>query len=258
MNTLISILLAILNDITTDNTVREISKQILVNYHQFDNVKISQLAESSFCNASTVTRFCKSLGFSSFSELKNFMIVSHETRIEQLRHHMELMDENSILDIIRCVCGDSFNIKEFKKECRKINSILYKSPRAVMIGAGFPIALTLHYIEDMIEMNKCIYNAPIDRALKAPPSDPETTVMLVSFTGRLVNYCLQEYSEIVASFPKTILITGNREIKKSSEKEMIMYLPFEDDDEKNNTAFLEIMRYLKYDYYRTYFKRDSS
>lgn len=255
MNTLISILLAVLNDPTTDNTSREIARQILLNHHALENLKVSQLAEKSFCNASTVTRFCKHLGFSSFSDMKSFMITSHEIRQQQIRHHMELTDENELLEHIAGMCSRQFDKENFIKECELFNQAIHEAPRAVIIGAVFPVSMTFHYMEDMNEMNKCIYNAPIHRNLQAPANETDAVLIVISFTGRIVSYCAKEYDEILEQFPRTILMTGFNHTSANS-REMVFHLPFEKDDEINNAAFIEIMRYLKYDYYRTYFQKE--
>ena len=255
MNTLISILLAVLNDPTTDNTSREIARQILQNHHALTNLKVSQLAEKSFCNASTVTRFCKNLGFASFSDMKAFMVTSHEIRQQQISHHMELTDEDELLDHIGSMCSRQFDKESFKKECELFNQAVHEAPNAVIIGGVFPVSMTFHYMEDMNEMNKCIYSAPIHRQLKAPANEPDAVLIVISFTGRIVSYCAQEYNEIIEQFPRTILMTGYNHTPSNS-KEKVFHLPFEKDDEINNAAFIEIMRYLKYDYYRTYFKKE--
>lgn len=253
MNTLISILLTILNNIRTDNTTGEIVRQILLSYQDFENMKASDLAQKSFCNTSTVNRFCKSLGFSSFNDMKAFMVSSRSVRRSQLEHHMEITDAEAILNSISNYNQD-FSIERFKDECGRINEMIASAPRTVVIGAVFPKALTFHYQEDMLEMGKCVYNAPLSRKLEVPNEDPEAVIILITFTGRLINYCRSEYTELCSRFRKVILITGNEEIVPESEEGLILHLPFAGDDEASNAVFVEIMRYLKYRYYMEYRK----
>lgn len=256
MNTLISLLLSIINNTLTDNTAREIARQLIRAYHEFDQIKASEIAERSFCNTSTVNRFCKSLGFRSFLDLKSFITVSHGVRKAQLRHHLDVMDGESILHNIEMLSKSPFDRKSFLEDCQKFNDVIVKVPRAVVVGAVYPESLTFHYMEDMIEMGKCIYNAPVNRQLTVPVEDEDTAIILISFTGRLFRYCTNEFNEICEKYPSTIVMSADEEFLKLSPNGGFR-LPFKGDDEVNNAVFIEVMRYLKYDYYVRYRKDDS-
>lgn len=254
MNTLISILLSIINNTFTDNTTREIAIQLIKAYPQLESIKAAQIAERSYCNTSTVNRFCKSIGFQSFLDLKSFMITGHSVRQAQLMHHLALMDEKRLLDRISYLCNDRFDKSAFNDSCRRFNDMIAKAPQSVIIGAVFPEALTFHYMEDMIELGKCIYNAPINRQLTVPSEDSSTGIVLISFTGRLISYCMNEFNMICEKYPDVMVMTADEGLIRSTDRSKIFELPFKGDDESNNASFIEIMRYLKYDYYVRYVK----
>ena len=46
----------------------------------------------------------------------------------------------------------------------------------------------------------------------------------------------------------------SKDLIQSTASDKVFPLPFNGDDEANNAAFIEIMRYLKYDYYVRYYK----
>lgn len=253
MNTLVSILLSILNNTAADHVTREIARQFLKAYPDYENIKAVQIAERSFCNISTVNRFCKSLGFKNFGDMKAYMSTGHHIRQGQLAHHMSLADREKIISNIRVLANSELDEKAFLDDCRNFNETIRNVPYTVVIGAVFPEAMTFHYMEDMIEMGRCIYNAPIQRRLIIPQEDPQAGVILISFSGRLVTHCAEEFNEIIERFPHMIIMTGNRDIQKGLPAEKIFRLPFDGDDECNNAAFIEIMRYLKFDYYQRYY-----
>ena len=252
MNTMISILLTILNNPLTDNTAREITRQILISYSDLANLKAGDLAERSFCNTSTINRYCKNLGFKSFNELKTHMVTHHDVRSAQLLHHMKVADENKMLDNITALAGVKFSRETFVRECEKLNQMIYEAPRVIITGAVFPEAMTFHYEEDMLELGKCIYNTPVLKSLELPAEDENTLVILISFTGRMVAYCRNEYNELCRKFKKSVIMTGHNELTSVSENHIVFRLPIVGDDEASNTVFIEIMRYLKYKYYITY------
>ena len=252
MNTLISILLAILNNPVTDNTSREITRQILIHYRDFPALKAQELAEYSFCNTSTINRYCKNLGFRSFNELKTYLSTNHDIRRAQIAHHMEIVDEEKLLANIAYLIGPSFDRDEFIAECEKLNRMIDEAPRIVIIGAVFPEAITLHYQEDMIELGKCFYTAPVVRRLELPNEDSSAMIVMISFTGRLIDYCRNEFDELQDRFSRTVVMTGRDSFPAGTDQHMIFHLPFAGDDEASNTAFVEIMRYLKYRYYIDY------
>lgn len=252
MNTLISLLLSIINNTLTDNTAREIARQLIRAYKDFDNIKASEIAERSFCNTSTVNRFCKSLGFQSFLDLKAYITVSHGVRKAQLLHHMEMADEKKILSNIEMLANGPFEQKAFIEMVQKFNDLLARSPYAVVEGAVYPESLSFHYMEDMIEMGKCMYNLPINRKLEVPVEDPDAVIILISFTGRLFRYCTSEFMEITEKYPSTIVMSADSDFLKNSLSGGFR-LPFQGDDEVNNAAFIEIMRYMKHDYFKRYY-----
>ena len=254
MNTLISILLAIMSNVYTDNTTREIVRQILLSYDHFEELKAGDLAKNSFCNTSTINRFCKTIGFKSFTELKAHMVSSHEVRKAQLHHHMEITTENSVLNRIDFLTENRLDKKKFIREAENFNEIVQKSSRVVLVGAVFPEAMTFHYQEDMIEMGKCVYTTPITKELIFPVEDPDAAIILISFTGRLFSYCKNTFNEILEKYPNTIVMTGNQFNDSDVNPNNMFHLPFQGDDEGNNTVFIEIMRYLKWHYYENYVK----
>jgi len=81
----------------------------------------------------------------------------------------------------------------------------------------------------------------------------DSLVTLISFTGRLFSYCKNTFHEILEKYPNTIVMTGNQ-FNDSDINPNFFRLPFQGDDEGNNTVFIEIMRYLKWHYYENYVK----
>lgn len=63
----------------------EISKYILENYTGIPNMSVNELAENNFTSKSSIIRFCQKIGFSGFTELKNY--IKWDNSIETCQGH---------------------------------------------------------------------------------------------------------------------------------------------------------------------------
>jgi len=90
----------------------ELSKYILENYTAIANMSVNELAENNYTSKSSVIRFCQRIGFSGYTELKNYIkwdasiennqIKSHSTRdyvTADIRKTLNYIQESNWTDI---------------------------------------------------------------------------------------------------------------------------------------------------------------
>lgn len=252
MNTVISMLLLVLLGSFTDDIDREIALQLIYSSSAKESISLSGLAERCQCSTAAIHRFARRLGFEDFRRMKSQLTATGKVRKEQLVHHIELTEPDKIKERIHFLAKDQYRDAEFTEAVRKINDLVTSYSRVVILAAGYPQALSLHYMEDMITMGKPVYALPIGYQMNMPEWTPNTLVIVISITGRLTDYFHKQFQELQESSNHIVFISAKECMPAGRENALWLRIPVIGDDEDANALLAEIFRYMKYDYYRRY------
>lgn len=245
-------LLILIHGIFTDQLEREIALRLIESADDIEKLNVSRLAGKCQCSAASINKFCRRLGFDDFRTMKAQMKLTMDVRRGQLEHHMNWTKEEDVLKRISALSYGDTDIGLFAKTAAEINRMIHESPRVILLGAGFPEALTLHYQEDMIMMHKTVYSVPIGYKLTMPADVFDSTVLVISLTGRIVDYFQHQFIELTRRNPNVVMISGKTSFSQLNDSIKILPLAIEGDNEDANTLLVEVMRYMKYMYYMTY------
>jgi DNA-binding MurR/RpiR family transcriptional regulator len=244
-------LLMIIYGSFADDVEKDIAINLLQSSDKIDSLLLSTLAESCQCSTAVITRFIKKLGFDSFKRLKTQMNLTKKVRLNQLKTHVELSTSEEIWLHLQSLCRN-FDDGLLKEQVCKVNSMIHESSSVLIIGAAYPQALCLHYAEDMLIMGKPIYTIPAGYQFKLPRRDENCMVMVISFTGRLLEYFHSEIQKLYDSKEQLCVITSADLSEVENERIAVITLPFRQDNENANSWFIEMLRYMKTEYYHTY------
>ena len=250
MNTVLTMLLIMIQGTFIDHVDRDIAVQLIENAYTIESLSLSQLAEKCQCSSATIHKFCKKLGFEDFRRLKAQMLLTMNVRREQMKEHITRTDPEAVLARIRELSGDSFQYEEFSKVMDMYHKALRNAKRVLILGAGYPQALSLHYQEDMIMLGKPVYPRPVGYKLEIPAADPQTVILVISLTGRMVDYFRQDFIDLSRKFEHVFLLSSRTNFPELSGKVHVLPFPMDGDDEGGNTLLVEILRYMKLCYYR--------
>ena len=252
MNTVLSLLLMIVNTSLEKNTNYRIALEI-IKLSMFSNeLTINEIAELSNTSIFSVNKFLKVLGFKNFNEFKFALITTIETRQKQLLFHLENTTEESILANIKNLSVSIFDQNKFIKAVEKLNSFVHQSDKITILGACFPEALTLHYQEDMLMMGKFLYSRPLIYPLAFPKLDESELILIITLTGRIYEFYKILFDQLCNDHNNIVLISGYENYPKYSSIQEIINIPVNDDNEVGNAWILEILRFIKYKYYKKY------
>lgn len=148
-----------------------IAAGIIDKINEFPNVNIEELAL--YCNTTSpsVTKFCRLIGYNSFSELRN-NINHFNSRDEPLFLH----DERTILDnVYRAIP---------KAECLKLSSALAKKKKIVIITNEFTFNISNLLKESISNLERTVYQVhrENDDLIKWLLKDSDC-VLVLTFTG---------------------------------------------------------------------------
>ncbi len=245
MNTVVSLLLLIVCSSFRDSSDFSVALTLLKNLNRLDKINKNTFLEEAGVSNHSLIRFCDMLGYNNFSSLKLAIVQTCNIRKQQMREHHDNKDNQRLLQQISFLANSDFDENEIRNTVRNINEIIYESKKIIIIGAVYPEILCMHYMEDMLMMEKLVYSIPLNMDIY----DNDTVVMLISLTGRVY---IEHYDQI-KSLPDSgtsIIGIGNQDtVPQGIQLKEFLGLPFSGDIESGNGVIPLIMQFLKYDYY---------
>ena len=160
MNTVVSLLLLIVCSSFRDSSDYSLALTLLKNIKKIGTLNKEKLLEESGVSNHSLMRFCQMLGYRNFSSLKLAITQTSSIRRQQMQAHYDNTSKEEILDKINSLASLDFNKEEFESKVDNINQIINQSHNIVVIGSTYPEMLCLHYMEDMIMLDKLVYSIP--------------------------------------------------------------------------------------------------
>ncbi|MGM9959894.1 MAG: MurR/RpiR family transcriptional regulator [Allobaculum sp.] len=152
MNTVISLLLLYRFNYVHQETSYDIAKAMLERIDELPGLSVSDFASDLGTSITTVNRFCKELGFSSFKNLKIRLKATRKGRMGQIRERMSRITLELLLDDMERILKVSIDRSYILKQCEQIAELFYRSRKSYLSGAVYPMALSLEFLEDMFLM----------------------------------------------------------------------------------------------------------
>lgn len=253
MNTTLSLLLIILYSTNTQNVDYCIASQILKSLDQLDKLTVSSLNETCSTSTKTIQKFCKSLGFHSFSDFKSSLMATLNTRKSQIIHRISNTSQEKMLQNIQYISNNLLNQDEFQKSIDNIITSIYNASTIYIIGAAFPNALTISFQEDMNVMGKLTYCLQVNNNPQFPQFQDNDLIIMISLSGNFYKYGKECFEYLYKNHQKKIfLLSGYNEIQQPITENNFIRIPILEDNEDGNLLLLEILQYIKYLYFLKY------
>lgn len=245
MNTVVSLLLLIVCSSFRDSSDFSIALTLLKNLNSLDKINKNTFLEEAGVSNHSLMRFCDMLGFNNFSSLKLALVQTCNIRKQQMREHHDNKDNQFLLQQVASFCNSQYDEKIFVNTIKNINEIIFEANKVMIVGAVYPEILCMHYMEDMLMMNKLIYSVP----LKMNIQEMDTVVILISLTGRVYIEHYDEIKQLIDSGSSIIGIGNQNTVPQGIQLKEFLSLPFLGDIESENSVIPLIMQYMKFDYF---------
>lgn len=212
MNTILSLIIMIrLNSLKKDNNYI-IADYIIKHLNEMTNKSIKQLSEDCFVSTTSILKFCKLLGFNTYSEFKNKLLSTMKTRKMQLIEKNKGLDPDELLKHIASFSNHEFDIDILKNEIEQVIIQIKKYKSIYFYGATFPLALSTSFIEDMALLG--IYVNTYQDNYETMQIKEQTGVhVIITLSGRYIEAKRNNYMQITAMNYPSVLIARNIENK---------------------------------------------
>lgn len=240
MNTVLSLIIFIrLNTLKKDNNYI-IADYILKNIDTIASKNINQFAKDCYVSTTTILNFCKLLGFDTFSEFKNTLLLTLKTRKLQLLEKNRNLKTKELLRQIQSFSNEKMNIEEFEEKLQSVITQIKKYKSIYLYGATFPIALSVSFIEDMAL--KGIYVGTSVNNYGTNTIEETTGVhIIITLSGRYIEANRKEFMQIMNMDYPTVLITRKKDITLNAD--YLIHLP-----KTISSQYDEIILLLLFDY----------
>lgn len=254
MNTITSLLLMIINSSLEKTVYYDIAYHILSSYDDIQDMTLASLAKKSHTSTSSVTKFCKMLGFKNFIEFKIALLSRNKVRLEQIDFHMNHTSSDKIIQTLQLHATKNFDVEKFKGIIDKVVELMHNANQIIILGACFPETLSLHFQEDMLMMGKFVYSQVVTHNIHMTDNQENTLIIMISVTGRLYSYFKRSFQDVCNRFDNIVMMSSSPDIPSYYAIKEFIEIPLGEDEEDGNLFILEILRYIKYVYYQKYIR----
>lgn len=242
-----------------------ISKAILEHiYKDIEKVTIVDLAEECFTSTSTISRFARSLGFSSFNDLKKVCYDRRHLSKEMLQDNIDvsLFDgKNDKENLINYTESIAKSFEDFAKaidldEIDWLVDKIHDSDDIHFYGIQLSALLVNHLQFMFMNMGKYIqFGLTSDKQLyNSKQCDKNSLCIFFSVYGNYFNVRKYIYFEINERNAETVLITQNPNLNVIPQIDHVIYLGKYDSSKNGNYKFMLFIEILLSRYYKKYSK----
>lgn len=249
MNSVLSLIIMLSQNSLEKDSTYILCQYIINNISNMKDITITKLAEDCYISTTTVIKFCKLLGFNSFTTFKKNLVSGVQIRKLQLIEKYEEITIDDYFKNLNHLVKDHLDKKEFIETIDLCIQHIHNNKKIHIYGAIFPLALTLSFMEDMI-----IMGIPVElHQLNYHDDDyheEDGINMIIAISGRFMIFHKNLYKKLSAKGNKTILISQN--IHEDNHMLVNIPVPTTCNYDYNEMTLLMILDMIKCRYYNKY------
>lgn len=256
MTHLRSSLEGVLDQCSEDSPDYRIAYYLLQNCYISDKISIQDVADNCFVSKSTVSRFCRQIGYHEFQELNQGLFQAYvRSNYIKFAPYMQQPDVDSYLNEIQA-CIDTLRGQISAADVGSVVMDLLTHPRVGLLGKMQSNTVAIDLQHDLCVSHK-IVTAPImpENQLSFIENSKENTFLFViSCSGTYFRGFLQEDTFSGRKKPKITLLTNNPAMKGNPIYDNVIVLPLEDTYAKHPFGLKLFCNLVAINYARMVFK----
>lgn len=257
MDRILHELINIMNETNKDETYHELARILVENIDKIKNLSITQLADLCFVSTSTISRFCRELGFSNFSAFKTALEGSYGFEID---YNNEYKDSNtSINDKLSYLQKETFETLNAIEDIVNIDDLtalaksIHDTKNIVFFSQAHYQFIALYLQQRLALFKKIIYIDIEQRRqiTRAEKMDQDALAILYSPRGQ--SFIFSRVSSFLSkNNVKTILITQNNQTTNKSRYEKVINIGGTAENNLGIISYLYLIDKLILVYYNLY------
>ncbi len=253
MNTVLGLIILLSQNNIEKGIAYSLSNFIIDNLAEINNMSMQELAKRCFISTSSVIKYCRLLGFNSYSDFKYQLQSTYQNRKLQLFEKQEKISFEKLFEKIQNLSIDSINQTELFEKVSNTAKIINQTQSIYIYGAVFPVMLTQAFCEDMLIMKVSVHMKHISYAPLEIENNNDDTVMIISISGRFQETHQAEYQKMCQLLPNTILFS--QDIEHINNLKINFALSKTDSSEYDDLVLLLTLDMIKNKYYLDFYQK---
>ena len=229
MSRLRGALSTVLNNEKIDSAYYKIAYYIAEHIYHQKKISIDDIASSCYVSKSTVSRFCRDIGYEEYYELNHDVYQLTETRFNKFERYMQDdftgRKEMFFKDLYSGI--DQAAISVMQKDIEYLADLLARYRNVAILGSLHSHSVSEFFQHDLGLFNKVVSVPMLPENQKefVRNSDPETLILVVSCRG---NYFIKMIGRNKPPKEKAgtfVLLTNNPGLQRNNLFDKVIYLP---------------------------------
>lgn len=245
---------AILNHEKKDSPYYRIAHYFAENIYKLKRISIQDIAKDCFVSKSTVSRFCRDVGYEDYFELNHDVYHLAETRFNKfLRYDQDSFEERASRYYRDLASGLEYARKYISQsDVEYLTALLFRYRDIVILGSLHSHSVSEYFQHDLGLLNKVV-TAPMlpeNQQEFIRSSDSNTLILVVSCRGNYFNQMIQDCKPQTSETGPYVLITNNPNMKNNALYDRVIYIPCQEiyaQHPRNISYFLNLV-VLEYAY----------
>lgn len=234
MGDIIYRLLLFLNDSREETLNYTIALTMIRHIREIPNMTINKLADICYTSPAAISRFCRKLGYSSLSEFKKALSISINSNFDnnfiRLKGFNEKRSREEILEIMHDEICEEITMSKNSLDLKLIDRVIdliYSNDHICVFGTLFSQLMCQHLQTNFARIGKLLNVATDIQAQEKLASSltPGSLAILISPTGKFIDFHEKVWNNIKNSGCKIVAITEDRNNSYKSDSDYIVYLP---------------------------------
>ena len=243
MNTVLSLIILLTQNSLKKDINYNIAIYILEHIYDLKDMGIKELAEACYTSTTSILKFCKVIGYDSYSEFKRQFVSNIEIRKVQLKTKLANLTEEDLLNKLQYFSNEVIDKDVLLRAINECILVIQKTKKIYLYGATFPIALSQSFIEDMAMLGVSCQVVQMSRGNQEIEKN-NGLHMIISLSGRFIEINRNEYMKIINQNENSVLLSR----KEDQSAKIYLPIPHTSSSEYDEITLLLIYDLLKYKY----------
>ena len=192
------------------------------NFYRIANMKINEVAKECYVSPSSISRFCRTLGYDNFAHLKQecYSFHSNDKKFNNLIHiPASLMRDNPVSATYDYVSKVTKNMSALSEtlnwnEIDKVLRLIHDSDNVAFFGTQFSQTAALHFQTDLLMLEKfTMAYMDLSRQLDCAKDLTQDSVAIIfTVNGNYKKTASKVFQYIKKSECKVVLVTSNESL----------------------------------------------
>lgn len=186
MEIILSRILKYLNGCLNDDYMYRIGNFIVKNYTKMSCYDLEEILKEGHFTKEEMKNFCKHLGYDSFKEFQDRLLLDHQIRLSQIQLRMHDMNIGQYIEHLNI----SVSKEEFLQLIDELCDLIFKNQRIVIVGSLYPSCVAVDFQTDFITFGKEVVEYHhFDQSFQFDEND---LVFIITATGRTMESLVKE------------------------------------------------------------------